>query len=190
MTKYSNVGKLEQEEEQKLLLEFCYALVDIKKPEEAALFLRDLLSKQEIEMLAKRLQIARLLIQGKTFEEISKILKTSMATISRVSEWLKEAGEGYRLIVERITAHPSALKIRHSKADIDYDPLSSWSAFKRKYPLYFWPDFLLKDIIRSASNRHRKRLLETLKILKKSGKKSKLFSELEKILIKESKNKK
>jgi len=180
MAKYSNIGKLTSQEEQDLLLEFCYALVTIRKPEEAALFLRDLLSQSEIEMLAKRLKIARLLIQGKTFVEVVQGLKTSMATIARVNEWLKESGEGYRLVLERTKDKPFSKVLNATNSHQGYS--SAWSQLKRKYPTYYWPELLLKEIIKSASVRERKRLLNTLKILKTGGKKTKLFLELEKIL--------
>ena len=41
----------------------------VKNSVEAAKFLTDLLSSQEVEMLAKRLKIAGLLIKGSTYEE-------------------------------------------------------------------------------------------------------------------------
>src|SRR3989344_2228694 len=102
MAKFSRIPKLSQREQEELLIGFCKALATLKTQEEAAQFLKDLLSKQEAEMLAKRIEIARLLIKGFTYENIKKALKVSYGTVARVSEWLATSGEGYRLVVSRI----------------------------------------------------------------------------------------
>jgi uncharacterized protein YerC len=72
MAKFPRIPKLSKQEQEKLLIGFCKALVELRTPEEAAHFLKDLLSKQEAEMLAKRIEIARLLIEGLTYENIQK----------------------------------------------------------------------------------------------------------------------
>ena len=101
MAKFPRISKLSKKEREELLLEFCEALVAIKNLKEAASFITDLLGKQEIEMLAKRLKIAKLLLEGNKYGEISDELKVSFGTIARINLWLKTSGEGYRLITKR-----------------------------------------------------------------------------------------
>ncbi|PIR96920.1 MAG: hypothetical protein COT91_04040 [Candidatus Doudnabacteria bacterium CG10_big_fil_rev_8_21_14_0_10_41_10] len=69
MVKYPR-RKIDDNERDRLLLEFCQALVEIKKPGESAEFLKDLLGPKELEMLAIRLQIAKSLINGMTYFQI------------------------------------------------------------------------------------------------------------------------
>ncbi|MEK9158634.1 MAG: YerC/YecD family TrpR-related protein, partial [Patescibacteria group bacterium] len=85
MSKFEKKNRLATEEQQKLLLELCSALVVVRRLEEAANLLIDLFSKQEVEMIAKRLKIARLLVQDKTYVQIGEELKVSPQTIARVN---------------------------------------------------------------------------------------------------------
>lgn len=175
MSKFEKRHRLATEDQQKLLLELCHALVVVKRPEEAANLLIDLFSKQEIEMVAKRLKIAKLLIQEKTYSQIGGELKVSPQTISRVNVWLGQSGVGYRLVIERAkdVVVPAYRSI---------DKSSDWKKIQRRYPMYFWPQILLEEVVRNANNRQRTKLLNTLKVLRKSGEKNKVFGQIEKAL--------
>lgn len=180
MAKFSRIPKLTLQDQEKLLIEFCKALVEVKTAEEAAHFIKDLLSKQEAQMLAKRIAIARLLIQGKKYGEIKMALKTSFGTIARISHWLATSGEGYRMIVNRVK--PEELeKTEKQELVEELNKPFSWKLFKRKYPLYFWPDILIEEVVKTASKRHKDKLRS---ILSRLGEKEELFQDL-KILLKE-----
>ena len=183
MAKFSRIPKLSQREQEELLIGFCKALATLKTPEEAAQFLKDLLSKQEAEMLAKRIEIARLLIKGFTYENIKKALKVSYGTVARVSEWLATSGEGYRLVVSRIKEE------RTTSQEIieEREKIISWKQIKRKYPMYFWPDLLLEEFVRSAKAQQKDRMK---KILDRFDTKSEVFSRLQFLLKEDYKNKK
>lgn len=101
MAKFPRISKLSKKEQEELILEFCEAFVAIKNTREAASFVKDLLGRQEIEMLAKRLKIAKLLLEGKKYGEIGDELRVSFGTIARVNLWLKTSGEGYRIFFGR-----------------------------------------------------------------------------------------
>lgn len=185
MAKFSRIPKLTKQEQEKLLIEFCRAFVEIKTAEEAAQFIKDLLSKQEAEMLAKRIAIARLLIRGKTYQEIRSNLKVSNGTIARINHWLETSGEGYRLVVNRVKPEEIE-KTRTQELIEELDKPFSWKLFKRKYPLYFWPDLLIEEIVKSTSKKHKERLRS---ILGKFEDKEDLFKELN-ILLKSEYSKK
>ena len=101
MAKFYYKSKLSKQEQEELLIDFCNAVSSIKDSKEAAQFLKDLLSPQEAEMLAKRMKIADLLLKGWKYKQIGEQLKVGEGTIARISEWLKFTGDGYRLIVKR-----------------------------------------------------------------------------------------
>ena len=168
MAKFSLNSKLTKKESEDLILRFCQALTQIKKPEEAVKFITDLLSKSEAEMLAKRLKIAELLLEGETYQDIREALKVSHTTVARVSEWLKIQGEGYRLIVERTK---KLAKIEPQKPRL--------VGMKRLYPQYYWPEILLQEIVYSASKRQKQRLQ---KILDSLGEKTKLYKQLSRLI--------
>lgn len=180
MAKFSRIPKLTPKEQEELIIEFCRAIVEIRTGEEAAHFIKDLLSKQEAEMLAKRIAIARLLINGKNYAQIRNALKASYGTIARISYWLSTSGEGYRLIVNRVKPQLPEKSDKQQLMEELQKPFS-WRLFKRKYPLYFWPDLIIEEIINGASKKHKDRIRS---ILEKFEDKKSMFKEL-KILLKE-----
>lgn len=161
-------SKLSDTEKNSLIVRLCQAFSQIKKDDEAAQFLTDLLTKTEIERIALRLKIAEMLIDELSYEKIKDLTKVSQGTVARVSEWLKISGTGYRLILERTKSIPE-LKLKPTE----------WSKTKRKYPSYYWPEILLEEIISSAGKRHKQRLEKTINQL---DKKSVLYKQLSSIL--------
>ena len=175
MAKFSNPSKLSKEEQEKLFLNFCRALSQLKNPIEAAQFLKDLLSVQEAEMLAKRLKAAEFLIGGKTYAEISRLLKISSSTISHVNEWLKISGDGYKTVIKRI---PKEDKERRNAFEDKFNPLS-WRSVKKRYPLYYWPELLLETIVEESKYQERRKLRTVLRTM---DKKTTLFKKLDSLL--------
>lgn len=108
--KTSRMEKLSKEEQQDLAFDLINAFSLVRTPIESALLLNDLLTKKEIQNLAKRLRIAKLLIGGTKQEEIIEDLHCSYATVSRVKIWLNSAGAGLTRIISRLPAKTRAVK--------------------------------------------------------------------------------
>ena len=136
---------------------FCQAIQSLKTEEEVAKFITDLLSPQEVEMLAKRLQIAQLLLQNKKYEDIRNSISVSYGTIARVATWLGMSGEGFKLAISR-------LKPPLKKPSIEeiYDPYSQYN-FKRRYSQYYWPQLLLEKLIRESDQKHKDKIFSILR---------------------------
>ena len=83
--------------------ELYKALTSISNEKDMALFLRDLLTIEEIEEAIRRFRVARLLEDGKTFREIADQTRMSTATIARINYWLNHGTGGYRKALEKIT---------------------------------------------------------------------------------------
>ena len=75
---------------------------EVKTSEEVEVLLNDLLTPSEKIMFSKRLAIAFLLNEGKTYSEISKKLKVSFATINQVKSSKLRGGSGYQYLVEKL----------------------------------------------------------------------------------------
>jgi uncharacterized protein YerC len=69
-----------------------------EEPKQVRFFLERLLTESEIVMLARRLQIAELLVGGRTYEQIRRKLNVGMSTVQNVDRWLTDAAHEYRLI--------------------------------------------------------------------------------------------
>lgn len=77
-------------------------LAQTSTPREVAELMRDLLTVEELEEAIRRLKVARMLDEGKTFRQIAAEVKTSTATITRVNYWLHHGANGYRLALKRL----------------------------------------------------------------------------------------
>ena len=67
----------------------------LRTRDEAKRFLRDLCTRGELEALAHRWQIVRLLEEGRPYLEIAERVHTSTATVTRVAQWLRHGAGGY-----------------------------------------------------------------------------------------------
>lgn len=80
----------------------CKALLTLKTHEECKVFLSDICTIQELEVIAQRLEVAERLIDGESYVDINKNLGASTATISRVSKYLNYGDGGFRMVIERM----------------------------------------------------------------------------------------
>ena len=80
------------------------ALLELKKPEECKIFLKDLCTPKEIKDFEERWKIAQLLQKAdKSYRQIAEETGASVTTIGRVARFLKdEPYQGYNLILNRI----------------------------------------------------------------------------------------
>jgi hypothetical protein len=122
-------------------------------------------------MLAKRIKVAKLLIEGKNYREIEDSLKVSHSTVAKVSEWLMQSGEGFRIIAKRT----KKLKPKFS----DSLTIKDWRKSKKRYPLIFWPELLIEDIIKAMNKRQKEKVHRAIE---KLDQKSKLYKQIDKIL--------
>ena len=77
-------------------------MLSLKSREEFYLFFDDIATMNEIQSLAQRLQVAKMLNNGDTYNQIEKETKASTATISRVRRCLDYGSEDYKLVLDRI----------------------------------------------------------------------------------------
>lgn len=82
--------------------ELFQAILEIKSETEAANFFRDLLTLPELTEFANRWQIVKLLVAGEPYLSISKKLKVSTTTVTRVAQWLNNGMGGYKAISSRL----------------------------------------------------------------------------------------
>src|SRR3954468_19682406 len=69
--------------------------------EETESFFRDLCTISELEAMAHRWEVARLLDRGLPYQQIAAKTHASTTTVTRVSHWLRHGEGGYRLALDR-----------------------------------------------------------------------------------------
>lgn len=80
------------------------ALLALGKPEDAHRFLEDVLTIQELKSIAQRLEVAVLLREQVTYQEIARRTGASTATISRVNRALLYGAQGYERVLDALEA--------------------------------------------------------------------------------------
>ncbi len=76
--------------------ELFTTLMKIESLEDYHVFMNDLCTPSEIDAMANRWQVAKLLSQGITYREVSMMTRVSMATVTRVARFLSYEGSGYK----------------------------------------------------------------------------------------------
>lgn len=78
------------------------AILALENREECYRFFEDLCTVKEISDMAQRLEAAKLLLDGKTYEQIVREVEISTATISRINRCIQYGNGGYALIINRL----------------------------------------------------------------------------------------
>ena len=81
--------------------ELFAAVVSLRTKKEAERFLRDLCTMSELDAMAHRWQVARLLDEGLPYLEVAKRAHASTTTVTRVAQWLRRGEGGYQLALRR-----------------------------------------------------------------------------------------
>ena len=95
---YLQIDKLRGEQ----LDQLFDAILSLKTREECYQFFDDVATMNEIRSLSQRLQVAKMLNEGSTYNAIEKQTKASTATISRVRRCLDYGSGGYETVLKRI----------------------------------------------------------------------------------------
>lgn len=88
--------------------ELFEAILCLENLEECRAFFGDLFTMQELLSFTSRLQVARLLLQGETYQSVRSQVAVSSSTITRISTELQFGSGGYRTVLERLQKRADA----------------------------------------------------------------------------------
>ena len=78
------------------------AILTLEDREDCYRFFEDICTVNEIHSIAQRLQVAKLLYNKKTYNEIENITRASTATISRINKCIVYGADGYKRVLDRL----------------------------------------------------------------------------------------
>ena len=81
---------------------FFKAILSLKTEEDCARFFEDVATIGEVQAMAQRLHVAKLLNDGCKYSDVEEATGASTATISRVSRCLTYGADGYKLVLGRL----------------------------------------------------------------------------------------
>ena len=87
-------------EKSEKITELYRIIADLTTIEECQQLFEDLCTKKEVEKMAERIYAAKLLLEGKTYNQVITQTDISSATLSRVSRCV-QYGEGYSKILRK-----------------------------------------------------------------------------------------
>lgn len=131
-----------------------FTLLDSK--EDVRALFRGLFTHTEYKMFAKRLEIARRLLEGKTYESISNDLKVTEHTIATVSNTLAREGHGLQI------AHQKLLDLEKNfqkKRELRQEILE-----RKRWPK-FREQILVENLIRAGAKKVDQALRRKIRIL-------------------------
>lgn len=76
-------------------------ILKLETEEECEKFFDDLCTINELDAMLQRIKAAKMLLEDKTFQEVTKETKISSATLARVSKCIKYGDGGYKSIIEK-----------------------------------------------------------------------------------------
>lgn len=119
-------NQLSDFEKKKYLGEFYLMVSLLRGRDEVKKFFKDLLTLSEVVMISRRIQIAKMLLDGLDYEEIRRKLKVGKTTISHVERWLNNGFGGYQEIINR----HNKKEARRRTENMPVVPFS-WQAIKK-----------------------------------------------------------
>jgi len=81
--------------------ELVDAFARLRDPKAVAAFLRDVCTTTELDAMGQRLQVARLVDEAVSYQEISRRTGASTATVTRVAHWVHYGEGGYGQVLKR-----------------------------------------------------------------------------------------
>ncbi len=137
-------SKINPKERWRILDEFWTMIALLETKDEVKSFFKDLLSATESVMLARRIQVAKLLLSGMGYDAIQKRLGVAPNTIASVHRWLEGGFGGYASAIPKLEKEIARREKVAEKKQEESVPLSSaW--MRKKYPLHYLLVNLLRD---------------------------------------------
>lgn len=78
------------------------AVMQLRSPEEAADFFRDLCTPAELQAMADRWLVVAMLREGRAYRDIHDHTGVSVTTIGRVARFLEHGNSGYKRVADRL----------------------------------------------------------------------------------------
>ena len=82
--------------------QLCEAVLKLETVEECYQFFEDICTISELKAMSQRLEVARMLRDHHTYDDIVNRTGASTATISRVKRCLNYGADGYSLVFDRL----------------------------------------------------------------------------------------
>jgi len=132
-----HLNSLPKQKRIQMIGEFYDTIDSLRDRNEVRLFLKSLLSPEEIAMLMRRVEIALLLSAKYKYDDITEMLGVGNDKISNVQRALQQDDNGYKIIIKRLIENRKKRlkKIKsEEKSDREGSSIKKFSAANRVLP--------------------------------------------------------
>ena len=129
------VHQIDKKKRYEIIGDFYDIVTSLKSKKEVIGFFMGLLTSSEALMFARRIQIARMLLDGKNYDDVTKELKVGVATVANVARWLYGDNDNFR---KKIQEHKKQKEKRKKTDSKKY-----YNSILDRYPQHR----ILKDIL-------------------------------------------
>lgn len=119
----------------------------LENKDQTASFLKDLLTHTEMKMLAKRIQIAKMLLEGFDYKTIKNYVRVTDPTIAKISNKLETGGEGLKDAIIYLQKIEKRMKKERMRVAPD---------LKGKYPSYFLSERIMEELGKNLKKRRKR----------------------------------
>ena len=95
---------IDKKEKQKIVSDLFEIFVELKTKNEVFAFLLGLFTPSEVVMIARRIQVVKMIIDKANYDEIRAKLKVSNQTITKMEHWLKNDDTKTEFIIRKINS--------------------------------------------------------------------------------------
>ena len=127
---------------------FWSVLTLLEDKDQVKNFLKALLTHTEMKMLAKRIQISKMLLEGYGYKDIRSYVKVTDPTISRISNILQTDGEGLKLAIQFL---------QKIESETDKERMRATPDLKKQYGIYFLPEKIAGSMSKVIKNQRKRK---------------------------------
>jgi len=146
MTKISRI-KVDPKHLGFFLNNFWSLITLLENKDQVKSFLKDLLTHTEMKMFAKRIQIAKMLLEGYSYRDIRNYVRVTDSTIARINNILDTEGNGLKIAITYL---------QKIESEINKERMSISPNLRNKYPTYFLPEIVISKITKKIKTQKKK----------------------------------
>ena len=146
MTKISRI-KLDPRHLGFFINNFWNLITLLENKDQVASFLKDLLTHTEMKMFAKRIQIAKMLLEGYDYRAIKGFVRVTDPTIAKINNKLETGAEGLKTAI---------YYLQKIEKEIDKERMRLTPDLKKRYPSYFLPEIVMEEVVKGLRKRRKK----------------------------------
>jgi uncharacterized protein YerC len=96
------VYSIDKKERIRIIKELLFVISELKSKNDIADFFLGILTQSEVVMVARRLQIAKMLLADESYDSIGRKMHVSHQTVNKTEQWIRHNSNAGNTIIKKI----------------------------------------------------------------------------------------